>query len=107
LNQDRLTLFEARAKVIKAMGHSARLLVIDELGKGERNVAELTALVGLDISTVSKHLTTLRNAGIVASDKRGAQVYYRLQVPCILNFFGCVEAVMRSTAEEQARLISD
>ena len=98
----------ARARVIKAMSHPARLLIIDELGIGERNVTELTRLVGLlDVSTVSKYLSTLRNAGLVESDKRGSQVYYSLRVPCILNFFGCVEAVLRTSAEEQIKLISD
>lgn len=107
MTKNRHAQLEARAMVIKAMGHPARLQVIDELGNGERNVAELTELVGLDVSTVSKHLSTLRNAGIVESEKRGAQVYYSLRVPCILNFFGCVEAVLRATADAQARLVGE
>ena len=51
-------------------------------------------LVGHDMSTVSKHLTILKNAGIVEDDKRGKQVYYRLKVPCVLNFFHCLESVL-------------
>jgi ArsR family transcriptional regulator len=41
----------------------------------------------------------LKNAGIVEDDKRGLQVFYRLRVPCILNFMKCVEAVMRNNAD--------
>ena len=85
---------EARAGVMKALAHPSRLFIVDELSHGERCVCELTEMVGADISTVSKHLSVLKRAGIVLDDKRGVQVFYRLRVPCILNFFGCVEAVL-------------
>lgn len=92
--------YEARARVIRAMAHPSRLLIIDELNKGERCVCELTELVGSDTSTVSKHLAVMKNAGIVADEKRGTMVYYSLRVPCILNFFGCVESVLEQVAQE-------
>ena len=92
---------EARAKVIKALAHPTRLFMVDELSRGERCVCELTEMVGADVSTVSKHLAVLRRAGIVRDDKRGSQVFYRLRVPCILNFFGCVEAVLAEAARER------
>lgn len=96
-----LARFEMRARIIKAMAHPTRLFMIDELSRGERCVCELQEMVGADMSTVSKHLAVLRNAGIVQDDKRGLQVYYRLRCPCITNFFGCVETVMEATAKEQ------
>ncbi len=92
-------LFEARAGIIKALAHPSRLLIVDRLAAREYCVCELTDLVGSDMSTVSKHLSVLRNAGIVDSDKRGSQVYYRLTMPCILNFFSCVESVLESKAD--------
>ncbi|MCD4750724.1 MAG: metalloregulator ArsR/SmtB family transcription factor [Thermoanaerobaculales bacterium] len=88
---------EARAGVMKALAHPSRLFIVDELSHGERCVCELTEMVGADISTVSKHLSVLKRAGIVLDDKRGVQVFYRLRVPCILNFFGCVEAVLEES----------
>lgn len=88
--------YEARARVIKAMGHPTRLFIVDELSKGERCVCELTDMIGADISTVSKHLSVLKQAGLVSDDKRGLQVWYSLRVPCILNFFGCVEDVLKA-----------
>ncbi len=96
--------YEARARIIKAMAHPTRLFLVDELSKGERCVCELTAMVGADISTVSKHLSILRNAGIVIDDKRGAQVYYKLRVPCAMNFFSCVESVLKANAREKMEL---
>lgn len=95
---------EARATIIKAMAHPTRLFVVDELSRKERCVCELTKMIGADTSTVSKHLSILRSAGIVQNEKRGSQIFYRLRMPCILNFFDCVETVIRSTAEEQLAL---
>lgn len=86
--------FEARAAILKALAHPSRLLIVDELSRGERCVCDLRELVGHDMSTVSKHLALLKNAGIVEDDKRGKQVYYRLKVPCVLNFFHCLESVL-------------
>lgn len=93
--------FEALAAVIKAMAHPTRLFVVDELSRGERCVYELTELIGADISTVSKHLAVLKACGIVEAERRGSRIYYRLKMPCVLSFFGCVEAVIKSDAEER------
>jgi ArsR family transcriptional regulator len=95
----------ARAKIIKAMAHPTRLFIVDELSRGDRCVCELTEMIGADTSTVSKHLSILRNAGIVEDEKRGLQVFYSLKVPCVLHFFGCVEAVLESSAKAQMEAI--
>lgn len=104
--QERKIMLDARAKVLKAMAHPSRLFMLEELEKGERCVCELTEMIGADISTVSKHLSVLKQAGIVSDDKRGNQVFYRLRVPCILDFFGCVETVLESNAQDHAATLS-
>jgi DNA-binding transcriptional ArsR family regulator len=86
--------FEARAAIMKALAHATRLMMVEELSRGERCVCELRALAGCDLSTISKHLALLKNAGIVEDEKRGKQVYYRLRVPCVLNFFHCLDSVI-------------
>ncbi|MCC6126857.1 MAG: helix-turn-helix transcriptional regulator [Pirellulales bacterium] len=99
--------YEARAKIIKAMAHPTRLFIVDELAqRGERCVCELTEMIGADMSTVSRHLAVLKEAGIIADDKRGAQVYYQLRVRCVLNFFECVESVMQNNSRERAKVLN-
>ncbi|ORJ59319.1 ArsR/SmtB family transcription factor [Geothermobacter hydrogeniphilus] len=102
MNTQRRQQLEARARVLKALAHPSRLLMVEELEAGERCVCDLQQLVGADMSTVSKHLSVLKNAGIVTDDKRGNQVFYRLRVPCVTGFFDCIEAVL----SEQARCSS-
>jgi len=88
--------YEAKARMMKALAHPTRLFMVEELAKGERCVCELRDMVGADISTVSKHLALLKAAGIVADDKRGLKVFYRLKTPCVLGFFDCVEQVQEA-----------
>jgi len=97
MNDDRRDLLEARANVFKALGHQSRLAIVDALADGERCVCELNEIIDADLSTVSRHLAVLRNAGILSSEKRGNQVFYRLECPCITSFYGCVESVINCT----------
>ncbi len=98
-------LYDARARILKALAHPTRLFIVDRLARGEACVCELQQLCGADMSTISKHLRVLRTAGLVRDDKRGKQVWYRLRVPCILSFFGCVEEVLRQDAAERQALL--
>jgi len=85
-----------KAQVIKAMAHHSRLAIIQSLGDGEMCVSDLQKIVGSDVSTVSKHLTVLKNANIVEDRKAGLQVYYRLRLPCVAEFLRCVDAMIEN-----------
>ena len=87
-------LLAARADVFKALGHPTRLAIVDMLCAGELCVCEINEQIDADMSTVSRHLSVLRNVGILSSEKRGNQVFYRLECPCITTFYGCVESVI-------------
>jgi len=105
MNKKKQLQYEERARIIKALAHSTRLFIVEELSRDKRSVGELTEMIGADTSTVSKHLSVLKNAGIISDEKRGLQVYYSLRVPCILNFFGCVESVLKSNAKSKMELL--
>jgi DNA-binding transcriptional ArsR family regulator len=92
---------EIRAKIIKAMSHPVRLMMVDCLKSQEHSFSELFDLFKLDKSTVSKHLLVLKEAGIVSSRKAGADMIYKLEVPCITDFFGCITAVIDSNVKKQ------
>ena len=92
---------QIRARIIKAMAHPVRLMMIDFLKNGEHSFSELFGLFKLDKSTVSKHLLVLKESGIISSRKTGTDMIYRLDVPCITDFFGCVTAVIESNVKKQ------
>ncbi|HVP81118.1 MAG TPA: metalloregulator ArsR/SmtB family transcription factor [Thermodesulfobacteriota bacterium] len=92
---------EIRAKIIKAMGHPVRLMMIEFLKKSERSFSDVFDLFKLDKSTVSKHLLVLKEAGIVSSRKSGTDMIYKLEVACVTDFFSCVTAVINSNVKKQ------
>jgi ArsR family transcriptional regulator, arsenate/arsenite/antimonite-responsive transcriptional repressor len=104
MEKPNLKRYEARARIVKALAHPTRLFIVDKLAEHEYCVNELTAMVGCDMSTMSKHLSILRNAGVVVDEKRGACIYYTLRCPCIVSFFTCTDKVLATVREEQAVL---
>jgi len=100
-----LARYEAQAEIIKALAHPTRLYLVDELSHGEKCVHDLADKVGMDMSTISKHLSILKGAGIVADDKRGLNVFYRIRATCILKCFGCVGELMEINLKEQMDLL--
>lgn len=96
---------EARARILKALAHPTRLFIVEELSRGERPVAELTRMVGLDMSTVSKHLSLLKGVGLIRDERRGVQVFYSLATPCVINFFGCLESVLEARLQTEIELV--
>jgi len=82
--------YKKQVEILKALANEARLMIVERLKEKEHAVGELTKLVELDQSTVSKHLSVLYNAGIVGYRKEGNLVYYRLLTPCVLDIFPCI-----------------
>jgi ArsR family transcriptional regulator len=107
MKQEIRNYYEGRAKIMKALGHPSRLFMVDELGKQERCVCELTEMVGADVSTISKHLSILKEAGVVDFEKRGTQMYYRLAAPCVLDFLSCLDNMVRTNIQRQMKGLQD
>ena len=101
MNKSRRDRFETRSAVLKALAHPTRLFMIEELAQKSYCVLDLTEMVGQDISTVSKHLSILKHAGLVSIEKKGRQVFYSLRMRCALNFLDCVEAVLKEQAQDR------
>lgn len=95
----------AKANVLKALAHPTRLWMVEQLSEGERCVCEFVNEIEADFSTISKHLSVLKQAGLVEDDKRGKQVYYSLKTPCVMKFMHCIEKVLESNAADQAALL--
>jgi len=92
---------EGRAVILKALAHPSRLLIVEKLAEKSYCVCELTAMIGADTSTVSKHLSILRNAGVISDRKQGTSVYYSLEAPCLMRLLDCVESVIEQNLKRQ------
>ena len=92
---------EIRSRIIKAMSHPVRLMIIEVLKESKLSFSKINEMFESDKSTVSKHLLVLKESGIVSSKKSGSDMIYKLEVPCITDFFGCVTAVIENTVKRQ------
>ncbi|MBN2810138.1 MAG: winged helix-turn-helix transcriptional regulator [Deltaproteobacteria bacterium] len=106
MKKEEKNLYDAKAKIFKALGHPTRLWITEKLAQGECCVCNLVEPLAADFSTVSKHLSVLKEAGIVEDEKRGKQVYYSLKVPCLMGFMSCVEDVIENRIREHMDLFS-
>ncbi len=71
-------LSEIKAELFKALGHPGRVRILEVLRDGDRTVAELVPLVGLEASHLSQQLGVLRRAGVVTSTRSGSSVTYAI-----------------------------
>jgi ArsR family transcriptional regulator, virulence genes transcriptional regulator len=75
---ERLAIYRLHAEFCKTLSDANRLLIINELAKGEVSVNELVRRLGLQQSNVSKHLSIMREHGLVDFHKEGSTVFYSL-----------------------------
>ena len=98
---------KARARVMKALSSPVRLMIVDELSRGERCMCELQPLFPMNKSTLSRHIAALRNVGIVGERREGVRTYLRLATPCILKVFECAMGVIRAEAKRQSAIATE
>ncbi|MFZ5449590.1 MAG: ArsR/SmtB family transcription factor [Thermodesulfobacteriota bacterium] len=73
------------ARCLKVLAHPMRLMIIHHLGDGELSVQELEKAVGISQSSVSQHLSLLKDKEILESRRVAQQVFYRLRDPRLLQ----------------------
>ena len=99
-------LYRMKADILKAVAHPVRLAIIDAVADGEMCVNDIAKKVQSERSNVSRHLAVMVKGGILSSRKDGLMVYYSLRTPCIVNFFCCVEDVLRAQLHENNAALS-
>jgi len=98
-------LYEQFALVAKALGNPQRLEIVEHLAQGPRSVDALAVKLGLPIANVSQHLQAMRRAGLVASERDGKFVNYRLADESVLAAFAAVRAVAERHSAEVERVV--
>lgn len=95
---------ELRAEMFKALAHPLRIYMLEKLKTRSYCVCELAEAVGVDKSVASKHLSQLKEAGLVDDEKRGTQVTYRLTAPCVLELAACAEGTVLANRKKRLEI---
>jgi DNA-binding transcriptional ArsR family regulator len=98
-----LQIFEMQAQLCQSLGNSIRLRIIHTLKDGPKSVNELAAVVDASQPTVSRHLSVLRSTGILTAQRKGAEVFYEITNPKVVE----VCDMMRSILAERESLQLD
>jgi DNA-binding transcriptional ArsR family regulator len=98
---------EVKAELFKALGHPARIRVLEVLSEGERSVGELQPLVGIESSHLSQQLGILRRAGLVTTRKDGASVIYSLVDPTLAELLAVAKRLLISSLAHTEGLLAD
>ena len=75
----------AAARLLKSLSNENRLMILCQIGDGERQVADLLPLVGLSQSALSQHLAKLRDEALVSTRRDGTTIFYRIADPAVLK----------------------
>jgi ArsR family transcriptional regulator len=98
---------EVKAELFKALGHPARIRILEILSDGEHAVGELQPLVGIEASHLSQQLAVLRRAGLVTTHKEGASVIYALRDPQLADLLAVAKRILISSLTSNEHLLRD
>lgn len=92
------------AQVCGALADPKRIMIIYELADSPKNVTDLTKVLALPQSLVSRHLKVLRERGMVAATRKGPAVEYRLTDMRLVNALDLLRAVLHDNLSHRAKL---
>lgn len=95
----------AKARVMKALGHPLRLMIVHLLHGQDFCPCDLHPLFKVRQPTLSRHLAVLKQAGLVTERRHGSRTILHLATPCILRAFDCAMAVVQSDHVRRARAV--
>jgi rhodanese-related sulfurtransferase/DNA-binding transcriptional ArsR family regulator len=101
----KLALFAQFAAVAKALAHTHRLHLLEQLAQGERSVEVLADRTGLSIANASQHLQHMLRAGLVANRRDGKFVYYRLANETVIELLTALRKIAEQNVAEVERVV--
>jgi ArsR family transcriptional regulator len=84
-------LLSRMADALKILAHPQRLRIIEALDRhGDLPVHRIVEIIGIRQASVSDHLGRMRRAGLIASERKGRETWYRIADPDSLIILNCM-----------------
>lgn len=100
-------LFELQAELCQMMANAKRIAIVEILSQGEYCVSELAKALETTVSTISQHLRTMKDKGVVLNRKDGQTVYYRLKNPKLVEGCHIMREFLLEEMEAKGRIARD
>jgi DNA-binding transcriptional ArsR family regulator len=98
-------IYVLKADFFRALGHPARVRILELISEEERAVGELQAELGLDSSGTSQHLAALRRQGLVETRRQGTTIFYKLKDPRVAQLLKVAREILTANLAETRELL--
>lgn len=98
--------YKIKADFLNSLGHPARLKIIEALKQREKSVGSLVKELGIQQSSLSRHLLALRETGILRSRQEGTSVYYGIQDPAIFSILRPIAVMLQKKFKQSEQVLS-
>ena len=98
--------YKIKADFFKALAHPVRLQIIELLKSGEKNVGSIMKALSIQQSSLSRHLTILREAGILKSRQQGTVIYYDIEDHDIFHVLRPIADMLRKKLKKTEAVLS-
>jgi DNA-binding transcriptional ArsR family regulator len=97
-------LYQAKADLLRTLGHPARIRVLELLSERDHAVHELLEQIAIEPSNLSQQLAVLRRTALVSSYRRDGEVVYSISVPEVRDFLLSARRILASLAASRSEL---
>ena len=98
--------YKVKADFLRALSHPVRLKIIETLKHGEKSVSAVVKQLGVEQSSLSRHLLALRDAGILKSRQERTTVYYGIRDHDIFQVLRPIAMMLRKKFKESERVLA-
>jgi ArsR family transcriptional regulator len=98
-------LYKLHAEICKVFSNPTRLEILNLLRDKELSVTELIEKTKLSQSNISQHLAIMKYKGIVTSNRKGKNIYYKLTNTKIINAFDIIREVLSEKLKKNGRIV--
>jgi DNA-binding transcriptional ArsR family regulator len=100
-------LYQAKAELLRTLGHPARIRILELLSERDHAVHELLGAIQIEPSNLSQQLAVLRRAGLVVQRREGGEVVYSVSVAEVRDLLLAARVILRSLIAGQDQLKKD
>ncbi|MFA4952769.1 MAG: metalloregulator ArsR/SmtB family transcription factor [Candidatus Pacearchaeota archaeon] len=98
-------LYEIHAEMCKIFSNPIRLEILNLLRDKEMSVTEIINKSKLSQANISQHLSIMKSRGIVAANRKGKNIYYRITNPKIIKAFDIIREVLVEKLKRDRKLL--
>lgn len=98
-------IYVLKADFFRALGHPARVRILELISEEERAVGDLQTELGIDSSGTSQHLAALRRQGLVETRREGTTIFYKLKDPRVTQLLTVAREILTSNLTQTRELL--